>query len=115
VEATLRGLFDTVGAREKDLLRAVVQIGDVDPAVARARMDQLKAQFDTELREGLLEVTRVPPGDEYPPLDGLPQRYNDTEERTQWRAKQALDYALLMAYCQTRGDYYMQVRLWKRR
>jgi hypothetical protein len=110
VEATLRGLFETIGPKEKGLLRAVVQIGDLDQGVSARRalevrrgqmfrsqcspsttfvlFMQLASGFQAEIAQGLLEIVRVPPVEDYPALDALPQLHNDTEERTRWRSKQ---------------------------
>ena len=66
---------------------------------------------------GLFQVIS-PPAGYYPDFENLyfntwrsknVTKFADDFERFKWRSKQNLDYALLMAYAQSRGTYYVQL------
>lgn len=63
-----------------------------------------------ELKSGLLEIL-VPESDFYPNFDQLPPDhiFADRPSRVKWRTKQNYDISYLMAYCHTKGRYYLQL------
>jgi alpha-1,3-mannosylglycoprotein beta-1,4-N-acetylglucosaminyltransferase A/B len=106
---TLHSFLDRLLPSERDEVLFVVFIGDVnDTHHVAHQVALIRSEFADHLDSGLLEVI-VPSADYYPDLDAVPLTLGDPRGRVKWRAKQNLDYAYLMMYCQSRGRFYMQL------
>lgn len=107
---TLRSLIDNLPLENREEVLIVVFIGEL--GVTEFVTEQtvtLHSEFAEDIESGLLEIL-VPSANFYPPdLETLEPTFDDSPERMRWRAKQNLDYAYLMMYCQNRGTFYMQL------
>lgn len=107
---TLRSLIDNLPVENREEVLIVVFIGELGVnEFVTEQIVTLHAEFADAMDSGLLEIL-VPSANYYPPdLDNLEPTFDDPPERMKWRAKQNLDYAYLMMYCQNRGNFYMQL------
>eukprot|EP00123_Amoebidium_parasiticum_P013190 comp21820_c0_seq1/m.31087 comp21820_c0_seq1/g.31087 ORF comp21820_c0_seq1/g.31087 comp21820_c0_seq1/m.31087 type:complete len:351 (-) comp21820_c0_seq1:232-1284(-) len=106
---TLTSLLSNVPTQDREKVLLVVYVGDLDASVAENTVTQVKQNFSEAINSGLLEVIRAPDVSMYPTLTNLKRNFGDKPDRVYWRSKQCLDFSLLMAYCQSRGEYYMQL------
>ncbi|KAL3870780.1 hypothetical protein ACJMK2_038823 [Sinanodonta woodiana] len=64
--------------------------------------------FPKELSNEFIQIHNVS-AEKYPPLEHLKQNFGDSTVRVKWRAKQTLDTAFLMQYCQDMAEYYVHI------
>ncbi|KNC77743.1 hypothetical protein SARC_09807 [Sphaeroforma arctica JP610] len=106
---TLESLLVTLENDESGSLLIVVLVGDLDRTKAQITIEEVQGRFGAFLDTGVLEIIQAPPESYFPDLHDLKDRFGDSKERTYWRSKQCLDFALLMEYSRTRGTYYLQL------
>lgn len=127
---TLKSVFDAMNEHERNEAVVVIFIPEVnskiryifqlkyfllflkldDQSFVQTTIENINRVFSNELESGLLEIV-VPPIEFYPNFNLLPQDrvFNDSKERVKWRTKQNYDFSYMMAYCQKKGIYYLQV------
>ncbi|RMZ93231.1 alpha-1-3-mannosyl-glyco 4-beta-N-acetylglucosaminyltransferase B, partial [Brachionus plicatilis] len=108
---TLKSVFDAMNEVEKNEAVVVIFIPELDDqSFVQTTIENLNRAYNYELESGLLEIV-VPPAEFYPNFTLLPQDrvFNDSRERVKWRTKQNYDFSYMMAYCQKRGIYYLQL------
>lgn len=75
----------------------------------QAQILSLYNQFNDYFNSGLLHVI-VPPKFWYPnDIHNVESTLGDSPERMYWRTKQNLDYLFLMLFCESLGEYYLQL------
>ncbi|XP_032377947.1 alpha-1,3-mannosyl-glycoprotein 4-beta-N-acetylglucosaminyltransferase C [Etheostoma spectabile] len=105
---TLQSLFSQSSPEERSSMVVVVLLADFDVSWRVTTVREIKTAFASELEQGQLVVLHVPQ-DVYPPVTGLKRNYNDAPERVTFRSKQNLDYAFLIHYCASLGQFYLQL------
>ncbi|KAK3601012.1 hypothetical protein CHS0354_008123 [Potamilus streckersoni] len=64
--------------------------------------------FPKELSDEFILIHNAS-SEKYPALEHLKQNFGDSTMRVKWRAKQTLDAAFLMQYCQDMAEYYVHI------
>lgn len=105
---TLKSLLTHMSDSERARTLIVVFVAETDVTRRQLLLEMMDTHFLREMLSGVIEII-FPGTDAYPRLDALRRTFNDTAERVRWRAKQCLDFALLMEYCSPRGQLYMQL------
>lgn len=106
---TLESLVKHLDATERDSVRIAVYAAEPsDSAFVEAVRRDVAEHFAKEMQEGLIAVLR-PSAQDYPPFENLIEKYNDSRERIRWRAKQCIDYAVVMERMHRCADYFLQL------
>lgn len=105
---TLHNMITNMNEAEQNETMIVVFVGEtkIDDVLTVAK--QIEAQFPQYIESGLIEVLSAPES-YYPDMDKLRPTLNDPMDRVKWRSKQNLDYAFLMAYSQSKCQFYVQL------
>ena len=88
---TLSSLLSHTNQQEQQELQIVLFDCDMT-AEESSYISATKAQFRSQIEEGLIEIVRTSPA-EYPDLSDLPLSFGDSPDRVYWRTKQCLDYS----------------------
>jgi len=105
---TLQSVFENMNENEMRDTLVVVFIAETDPDNVYQVMSEIQGQFSKQLEEGVLDVIS-PPSEYYPDAASLRKTLGDDMERVAWRSKQALDFAFLMMYAQSKATFYVQL------
>ena len=62
---TLQSLFENMNSEERENCLVIVYIGDTDETIVQQTIGQIRAKFEAQLDDGLLEVV-VPDPDFFP-------------------------------------------------
>lgn len=106
---TVRSLFKSTDFED---FVAVMHIADFDDAWAQDTKRQLMASQGVRIQSGQLHAIRARNAQKlYPKLEFCPPfcPHFDGVAHSQWRAKQNMDYALLMYYAAPLAPYYIQL------
>lgn len=109
---TVRDLFGRASLGKEVSLVAVVHIADFDDVWAAGKKRQLSASHADAVRAGRFHGIRAQKNQTlYPKLDFCPPfcPHYDGANHTKWRAKQNIDYALLLHYAAPLAPYYLQL------
>ena len=104
---TLSSLLSHTNQQEQQELQIVVFDCDMT-AEESSYISATKAQFRSQIEEGLIEIVRTSPAD-YPDLSDLPLSFGDSPDRVYWRTKQCLDYSLIFQHCAGKAEYYLHL------
>jgi alpha-1,3-mannosylglycoprotein beta-1,4-N-acetylglucosaminyltransferase A/B len=113
---TLKSLLDSMNDLEKSDILVVVLIAEIDDQnFIQNTIEQINKAYGIEVESGLFDII-VPPNEFYPDFSKIRRDkvFNDSAERVKWRTKQNYDFSYLMSYAQKRGNYYLQVRTYKK-
>ncbi|BFZ14797.1 hypothetical protein BsWGS_17836 [Bradybaena similaris] len=106
---TLDSLLSSISPHDSRQCLVVVLIAEAnDDSYVKNLAAFLEKEYAVHVESGLLEII-APRPEFYPDFKDLPPTLNDSKERVRWRSKQNLDYAYLMLYAHTRGNYYIQL------
>jgi alpha-1,3-mannosylglycoprotein beta-1,4-N-acetylglucosaminyltransferase A/B len=105
---TIDNLIINMDEEEQNETMVVVFIGETDIDYVTLVANQVKKRFPAYIENGFIEIIS-PASSYYPNMTNLRQTLNDPPERVRWRSKQNLDFAFLMAYCQPKGTFYVQL------
>lgn len=105
---TLDSLLYNVSADEDFKTKIVILLADMQSSVRKKRFHQLLSRYSKYIANGDIHVIKVPKNF-YPPLRGLFNTLNDTDNRMYWRSKQAIDFAFLMHYCKHFSPFYLHL------
>jgi len=105
---TLTSVFENMNENEMQDSLVVVFIAETDPDNVYQVMSEIQSQFSKYMEDGALDVIS-PPSEYYPDMTSLRKTLGDDMERVAWRSKQALDFAFLMMYCQSKATFYVQL------
>ncbi|CAG2110454.1 unnamed protein product [Medioppia subpectinata] len=110
LQLTLYFLIKNIKPSDLNDTVIVVFIAETDMNYVLNTTKMIVHHFDDYITSGLLTVMS-PPIAYYPDFDKLytKQTLGDPLKRVHWRTKQNLDFAYLMIYSYTKGDYYLQL------
>lgn len=101
---TLHNLIENMNEEEQNETLIVVYIGEYDTESVQHIAKTVEVAFEPYIECGLIEIIAPSPS-YYPNFERLRITLNDSLERVKWRSKQNLDFAYLMAYAQTKGEW----------
>ena len=105
---TLDSLFkDVVSIEEMNVLFVII-VADLDTNKCGAVIDLVKMNHGQFIDRGMLEII-CPHPSLYPSLANARRTLKDPDDRFMWRSKQNLDFAFLMWYASSKGEYYIQL------
>ena len=105
---TIKSLLkDSASIQQLNIL-IIIYVADIESNRCGEVLEMIRTSFDQFIRAGMIEIL-CPHATLYPSLEDLPQTLGDPVDRVKWRSKQNLDFAFLMAYAATKGDYYLQL------
>ncbi|XP_056637146.1 alpha-1,3-mannosyl-glycoprotein 4-beta-N-acetylglucosaminyltransferase B [Diorhabda sublineata] len=105
---TLQNLIDGLSEDEANDTMIVILVAETAMEYILQIAKEVEIKFPLQIESGLIEII-APSAGYYPSFDKLRITLGDSPERVKWRSKQNLDYAFLMAYCQTKGTFYVQL------
>ncbi|XP_003738359.1 alpha-1,3-mannosyl-glycoprotein 4-beta-N-acetylglucosaminyltransferase B [Galendromus occidentalis] len=106
--STVENLIANMNPKERDMTLIVILLADTNTSKVDAQLQDVRAVLDEHLRSGLVEVIN-PPKQFYPDMNALGTTLGDDIQRVKWRTKQAYDFAYLMMYASSRGEFYVQL------
>ncbi|XP_022693545.1 alpha-1,3-mannosyl-glycoprotein 4-beta-N-acetylglucosaminyltransferase B-like isoform X2 [Varroa jacobsoni] len=108
--STVENLIANMSPEDRSMSLIVIMLADINNSTkVESELAEVRGVLDEHLRSGLVEVIN-PPSHFYPPIDKLQQpTLGDPIDRVRWRTKQAYDFAYLMMYASSRGEYYVQL------
>ncbi|OQR74436.1 hypothetical protein BIW11_09072, partial [Tropilaelaps mercedesae] len=108
--STVENLIANMSPKERNTTLIVIMLADIsNSSKVESELAEVRGVLDEHLRSGLVEVIN-PPVHFYPPIEKLQQStLGDSIERVRWRTKQAYDFAYLMMYASSRGEFYVQL------
>ncbi|VDK43945.1 unnamed protein product [Anisakis simplex] len=101
--------LDDVQQRNANIVIMIGSKDGADTTSVKQQISLIESDFKEFLDNGFFHII-VPPREWYPPdLDSIEPTLGDPPQRMYWRTKQNLDYMFLLLYCQSLGEYYLQV------
>ena len=105
---TLDSLFkDIVSIQEMNVL-FVVMVADLNTYKCGTVVNLVRVNHSQFIDRGMLEII-CPHPSLYSSLADARRTLGDPEDRFMWRSKQNLDFAFLMWYASSKGEYYIQL------
>jgi N-Acetylglucosaminyltransferase-IV (GnT-IV) conserved region len=106
----IRELIGIIEAKFKSKYKAgiLVLVSGRDVSDIAHHRAGLQAAFRAEIRGGLVKLVDAPI-EMYPTLHGLPNHYDDDEQRVRWRSKQNLDISSAFFAAKGMGKYIMVI------
>ena len=105
---TLDSLFKDLASIEEMNALIVIMVADLDPDKCRAVTNMIKVNHGQYIDKGVLEII-CPHSSLYPFLANARRTLRDPDDRFLWRSKQNIDFAFLMWYASSKGEYYIQL------
>ena len=105
---TLNSLFKDVVSIENMNVLILIMVADLDTDKCGLVTDMIKDNHSQFIDRGMLEII-CPHPSLYPSLANAKRTLGDPEVRFMWRSKQNLDFAFLMWYASSKGEYYIQL------
>ncbi|KAJ7377748.1 Alpha-1,3-mannosyl-glycoprotein 4-beta-N-acetylglucosaminyltransferase C [Desmophyllum pertusum] len=105
---TIQSLLNKIDDANKVHTYIVVYLADFNETLKTDAANTISELFHKEIEADLLHVIQPFP-QYYPQLSKLRIKFGDSQDRTKWRAKQNLDFAFLMCYCQELSKYHLHI------
>jgi alpha-1,3-mannosylglycoprotein beta-1,4-N-acetylglucosaminyltransferase A/B len=104
---TMMSLKANLAALEKKECLFIILVAEVNERKALMIVKRINQTYISEIESGLVEVMVV--NKDYYPSVSTYSKTKETAPRVFWRTKQNLDMIYLMAHCQYRAKYYVQL------
>ncbi|XP_035672330.1 alpha-1,6-mannosyl-glycoprotein 4-beta-N-acetylglucosaminyltransferase-like [Branchiostoma floridae] len=108
LDITLNSLIEHTSKSDQEQVTIVILLADLDNDYNRKLSLDIYRNYSLYLNSGFMQVVQAPKHF-YPPLEGLKQNFNDTQERVKWRSKQCVDFSFLFSYCRDLSEFYLQL------
>ncbi|KAH8334744.1 hypothetical protein KR074_004217 [Drosophila pseudoananassae] len=105
---TVTGLIQNMSPKQQNDSLIVIFVGETNLTFVEGLVGLLEEDHPAHMKAGLIDVI-APPVEYYPDFLSLKTTLQDDPERSHWRAKQNLDFMLLMSYARRKGAYYLQL------
>ena len=110
IHQTIESLTNRTTTKDRESTTIVVFLADLDKRFNDASMERLQKDHTEHFDSGFIRVLRVGV-DAYTTLENHGRNINDdAPKRVRWRAKQVIDFALVLEQARNISEYYLQLK-----